>query len=416
MTDTTFAPTRSHAGPQPGPAGAGPASAGPAAAAPVCPLPTFFLGGFECSSHRRPDGRRLDLLASTGHDRLFESDYRLLQRHAISAARDGMRWHLIETAPGRYDWSSVLPMLGAARRAGVHVIWDLCHYGWPDDLEIWSEAFVARFADFAAAAARIVSRNSDLPPFFCTVNEISFWAWAGGEVGRIAPAARGRGAELKRQLVRASIAATGAVRAAVPGARFLHAEPAIHVAPPSPARQAVDASEAYRVAQFESLDMICGRQAPELGGVPDMLDIVGINYYPDNQWYHGGATIPLGHHAYRPLRDLLAEVQARYGRPVIIAETGAEGSARASWLHYVCAEVRAARRSAVPVEGICLYPILDYPGWDDDRPCAVGLYSMPDGTGRRRADLDFCDELDRQRLSFTDPASSRHPSSPARAP
>ena len=106
------------------------------------------------------------------------------------------------------------------------------------------------------------------------------------------------------------------------------------------------------------------------------------------------------------MRDLLTEAQARYGRPVIIAETGAEGSARASWLHYVCAEVRAARRSDVPVEGICLYPILDYPGWDNDRPCAVGLYSMPDGAGRRRADLDFSAELDRQRLNFRDSAWS----------
>src|SRR3712207_8963919 len=39
-----------------------------------------------------------------------------------------------ETAPGRYDWSSFLPMLRAARDRGIQVIWDLCHYGWPENI------------------------------------------------------------------------------------------------------------------------------------------------------------------------------------------------------------------------------------------------------------------------------------------
>ncbi len=380
-------------------AGVPPTEVGPASS----PLfPSFFLGGFECSSHRRPDGRQLDLLAATGHDRLFEADYRALQRHGVSAARDGMRWHLIEATPNRYDWSSVLPMLRAARRLGIHVAWDLCHYGWPGDIDIWSDAFVSRFAGFAGEAGRIVAEQSDLPPTFCTLNEISFWAWAGGEIGRFAPAAQGRGADLKRQLVRASIAATRAIRAAVPRARFLHAEPAIHVVPPSAAPEAVAAAEAHRLSQFEALDMMSGRRAPELGGHPDLVDIVGINFYPDNQWYAGGGTVPLGHHAYRPLRDLLAEIHDRYGRPMILAETGAEGTARASWLHYVCAEVRAARRRDIPVEGICLYPILDYPGWDNDRLCEVGLFSLADERGRRQTDRDLHLELAMQQASLGD--------------
>jgi hypothetical protein len=36
---------------------------------------SFFLGGFECSNHRRSDGRRLDLIAATGHDRWAAHDY-----------------------------------------------------------------------------------------------------------------------------------------------------------------------------------------------------------------------------------------------------------------------------------------------------------------------------------------------------
>ena len=365
---------------------------------PITPAP--FLGGFECSSHRRFDGRRLDLIAATGHDIGAAQDYAALMAQGLGAARDGLRWHRIEVAPGRYDWSSVLPMLRAARAGDLRVIWDLCHYGWPDDIDIWSEAFVARFAAFAAGAARVVAAETEGAPAFCTVNEMSYWAWAGGDVGRIGPLALGQGPVLKRQLVRASIAATRAIRAAVPQARFLHAEPLIHVA--AGRAEDADAAGAYHLAQYEALDMVSGDLCPDLDGGPDCLDVVGVNFYPDNQWVHGGRTIPLGHHAYRPLRSLLAEVHARYRRPMLVAETGAEGSARAAWLHYVCAEVRAARGAGVPVEGICLYPILDYPGWEDDRPCAVGLFSVPDRDGRRTCDADFAAELRRQQALFAE--------------
>lgn len=370
------------------------------------PFRSVFLAGFECSTQRRADGRRLDLLAATGHDVHALADYRALAAHGIRAARDGLRWHRIETAPGRYDWSSALPMIEAASEAGIQVVWDLCHYGWPDDLDIWSDAFVTRFAAFAAAAARLVRAASGESPFFCPVNEISYFAWAGAEMGRIGPLATGQGAALKRQLVRASLAGMRAVRAVEPTARFLHAEPAIHVVG-DPESEA--AAAAYREVQYEALDMIGGRLAPELGGGPDLLDVVGVNFYPDNQWVHGGSTIPLGHHAYRPFREMLAEVHARYRRPLLVAETGAEGTAKAAWLHYVCGEVRAARAAGVPVLGICLYPILDYPGWDNDRPCTVGLFHTHDPTGRRDLDRPLAEELGAQQARFAAEGDSDAP-------
>ena len=74
---------------------------------------------------------------------------------------------------------------------------------------------------------------------------------------------------------------------------------------------------------------------------------------------------------------------ARYGRPIFVAETGCEGEGRPAWLRYVAAEVRAAIRLGVPVEGICLYPILNHPGWDDGRDCPNGLLAhTPEPAGR----------------------------------
>ncbi len=355
---------------------------------------SFFAAGFECSSHRRADGRRVDCLASTAHDRLHAADYAALARHDLRTARDGLRWHLIDAEPGRYDWSGVRPMLRAARDHGVQVIWDLCHYGVPDGLDIWSPAFVERFARYAAAAATLIAEESGAPPFVCPINEMSYWAWAGTDGGLMAPLALGRGGALKRRLVAATIAAIDAVRAVAPEARFLHAEPCVNIVAFRPEDAA--AAETWHLAQFEALDMLAGRLAPELGGAPAYLDVVGVNYYPDNQWIHEGSTIPLGLHAYRPFRDMLAAVHARYGRPMMVSETGAEGTARSAWLHYVCTEVAAARTAGVPLEAVCLYPILDFPGWSDDRPCDVGLFTAPDASGRRAVHADLAAELARQ--------------------
>lgn len=367
------------------------------------------MGGFECSAHRRRDGRRLDLLASTQHDRLAEADYRQLRRLGLRTVRDGLRWHLIERRAHNYEWSSFRPMLQAARRANVQVIWDLCHYGWPDDLDIWSSAFVERFSCFAGAAAGVVREETDAVPFYCPVNEISFWSWAGGEVARMNPGIQGRGGELKRQLVRACIAAVEAIRAVDPRARFIYAEPTIHVTTHSSRRTHRAAAEAFRLAQYEVCDLLSGRLEPELGGRRDYLDIVGVNFYPQNQWLIGGTTIPFGHHAYRPFRDMLLEVYERYDRPVLVAETGAEGSAKPSWLHYACAEIRAVLAQGVPVLGVCLYPVLDYAGWDNDRRCDVGLLTAPDDTGRRQVCASLQEELERQQRMIETARALREP-------
>ena len=95
----------------------------------------------ESSTHRRRDGQRLDVIASTRHDTHALADYRQLRRHGITSVRDGVRWHLVEAVEGVFDWSSLDPMVEAARSAGTQVIWDLLHYGWPD----WTNPIRCRF-------------------------------------------------------------------------------------------------------------------------------------------------------------------------------------------------------------------------------------------------------------------------------
>ena len=371
-----------------------PTASAPLAEAAGPPLASFWQGGWECSTHRRrADRRRVDVIAATGHDRLAARDYRALRRLGIRTVRDGLRWPLIETAPGRYDWSSWQTQLEAARATGTQVIWDLCHYGVPDGLDVWRPAFVDRFAAFARAAARHHRETTDAVPWWCPMNEISFWAWAGGDAGRLPPFARDRSFELKVQLARAALAAARAVRDVDPRARLLWAEPLIHVVPPAPG-QAAEA-EGYRQAQFQALDLLAGRLWPQIGGAEDVLDVIGLNYYPQNQWELLGEPLPPGSPRRRPLRAMLAEVAERYGCPLVIAETGTEGDDRPGWLARVAAEVEAARQSGAAVWGLCWYPVADHPGWEDDRPCPNGLLSVPDAQGRRRVHPGLAAELER---------------------
>ena len=103
---------------------------------------SFLMGGFECATHRNPARNQIDVLAATRHDVLATDDYTLLAQAGISTVRDGLRWHLIEATPGVYDWASFLPMLRAARETGTQVLWDLCHWGVPHYLDVFSEEFI----------------------------------------------------------------------------------------------------------------------------------------------------------------------------------------------------------------------------------------------------------------------------------
>ncbi len=358
------------------------------------PFASFWQGGWECSSHRRlADRRRVDVIAATGHDRWAAQDYRALAGLGIRTVRDGLRWPLVETAPGVYDWGSWLGQLRAARATETQVVWDLCHYGVPDDIDVWRPAFVDRFAAFARAAARVHRDETDAVPWWCPMNELSFWSWAGGDRGLFPPFAHGRSFEFKVQLARAALAAVDAVREVDPRARLLWAEPLVHLVPRT-AREAGDA-EGYRRAQFQAFDLLAGRLWPQIGGAEDVLDVVGLNYYPQNQWVHGGGPLPARSRRRRPLREMLAEVAGRYDRPLVIAETGVEGDPRPSWLRGVAREVEAARAAGVPVHGLCWYPIADHPGWEDDRACPNGLLGEPDGQGARPVHTALAAELRR---------------------
>jgi hypothetical protein len=352
-----------------------------------------FLGGFECSCQRLADGRRLDLLAATRHDELAERDYARLRDVGITACRDGAPWAVAEGAAGGF--SRIARMIRAADVQDIDVIWDLMHFGWPDDVDPFGAAFPRRFGRYAEAFARMYASETERPLFVAPVNEMSFLAWAGGDVRCLNPFEAARGVELKAQLVRATIEAIEAIRPIAPGARFLQPEPIIRIVrseqhPLTWARVVSD-----NLLQYQAWDMLTGRVWPSLGGKPEYLDVVGVNFYPNNQFTPDGETVWLGDSRFTPLRTMLREVHERYGRPMILAETGSEGDARAPWLRYVVGECIAAMADGCDLHGITLYPVVNHPGWLDGRHCHNGLWDYADGSGHRPVDTPLLEELRR---------------------
>src|SRR5215208_1044399 len=138
---------------------------------------SFWIGGFESACHINRSGVRIDMVSATQHDELVEEDYLRLVDRGIHTVREGARWHLIETPRG-FDYSSLRPTIEAARRHRIQVIWSLCHYGWPDDLDILDSGFIGRFSRYCRNVARFIADHSDGIQFYTPVNEISFLAWA----------------------------------------------------------------------------------------------------------------------------------------------------------------------------------------------------------------------------------------------
>ena len=334
-------------------------------------FPTFFLSGFECSTFFWKDQGRRDLCEETQHRVHADEDYAMLRPLGIAVAREGIPWPLVDRGDGEYDFSSIEPFLAAQRRNRILPIWDLCHYGYPDDADPFSDDFAPRFAAYARAAAEHVAAHAHHGPhFFTPMNEITFFGYMAGEWAWAAPFGSDRDTRhrLTLAMCRADIAAVKAIRSVLPDARMVHIDPLVHVVPP-PDRP--DLAEAARIesceAAFLGFDVIGGLRHPEFGGSPEILDIVGFNNYSFGQMEYRAegphAALEPGDPRILPLCDLIEQGWKRYRRPCIVAETSGLKGGRPDWLNDVVCESLAAVNRGVDLHGICMFPAVDMPDW-----------------------------------------------------
>jgi beta-glucosidase/6-phospho-beta-glucosidase/beta-galactosidase len=366
-------------------------------------FPTFFLSGFECSNFSWTDGKRRNLVAETGHDRHAAEDYQILNSLGIAVAREGIPWPLVDKG-GSYDFSMVDRYIEAMNASKILPIWDLCHYGYPDDLDPFSDEFVERFARYCRAAAEYVIPKVRGPHFFTPINEITFFSYCAGEWGWAAPyrCTRQDRDRLLLALARAAIAGVKAIREVDPEARMVHIDPLVQVVAP---RDRPDQIEAARqetsVNTFLAWDIICGLEHPEFGGSPDILDIVGANNYSFGQMEYREtgphAALPPGDDRITPLCDMLDTVWQRYRRPMIIGETSGLGKGRADWLRDVMGESLAAVRRGMDLQGVCLFPAVDMPDWHTGEWVHNGLCDVVEANGdlERVPNPRYIDELRR---------------------
>jgi len=356
---------------------------------------SFFLIGFECATGYNKHGQWMDQIKATRHDDLVEDDYDLVSSLGISMVREGIRWPLVDRR-GRYDFSTVEPFVEASARRGIHCIWDLFHFGYPSDVDIFSDEFVKRFADYCYAVGRFIRERTEGDCFFTPVNEPSYMAYAAGDAALFAPYLTGLGWDMKIALARAAIAGIDALRAAAPGCRIVNVDPICRVVAPfgeeSEYGHLIDDFNERVV--YQSLDLIGGRILPELGGDRDYLDIVGVNYYPCNQWEWGKPEWPLAWDDPRraSLSEILQNVQQRYGGELIISETGERDELRYAWFDKTVKECLSLVRSGFPLRGVCLYPALGMPEWHALESWAnMGIWEpyTEDGSFERRAHQPF---------------------------
>ena len=333
---------------------------------------SFWIAGYEGADHINGSGHALDMNRANQHYECLSEDYSLLAPFGIRTVRESIGWRLTEHGSG-FDWSRLSAQIEAAKRQRVQVIWTLMHYGWPVGLDPFSPSFVTRFARYCENTARTVRRRMDEPQFYQPINEISFLSWAVCETSLIHPydgSLKARAYELKRRLVAAALAGTEAILSVDPRARIVHTDPLCHIAPPLDRPELADMAADIRAYQFQAWDMLIGRTEPQLGGSRRHLDIIGFNHYHSSQWecvtdrrleWH------LKDPRRRPLSDLTSELWARYERPMFIAETSHVGAGRGEWLDDIAAEVIQCERRGVPLEGVCLYPTIDRPDWENPR-------------------------------------------------
>jgi hypothetical protein len=335
----------------------------------------------------------LNLLGSSRHCEFAQRDFDRLKPFGIQTVRTAICWPFIEETPGRYNFESVHKLLDAAEAADVELLFDVLHFGWPDHIDVFAATFPQQFAAFTFHFARLLRARVAGVKFVTPVNEISYLSWAGGDKAAIAPHAVNRGAELKRNLIRAAVASSEVLLNELPDVRLVATEPAIHIVGNPDIPGDVEESAAYTLAQFEAWDMLSGRLAPELGGKPEYLDVIGVNFYERNVWLNNSTWIPRTDPSYRHFHQMLQDNWTHYRRPMFVAETGTEDDRRAGWFDYVCDEVELSRTLGIPVHGICIYPIVNHPGWDDDRHCYSGLFDYADDEGNREIYQPLADAI-----------------------
>ena len=347
------------------------------------PFNSYFIGGFECSDHINKSGERVNFLKETQHDVRVEEDYKLLIDLGIKTVREGICWSQVEAIKNEFDFSEVLNRIKIADKLGIQQIWDLVHFGYPDDLFPTHPEFCERFETLCREFVKFFKTHSEQALFVVPINEISFLSWYSDEARGTVPFSQDNGWDIKYQLCKAAISGIKILKEDDPTCTIILVEPLVKVHN----NGSLNEEDLHRVNeyQFEVMDMISGKLCPELGGDESFLEIIGLNYYWNCQWIEGGEPIywPDPESNREALSKMLSGAYERYNTPIFLSETGHFGDGRADWLAEINQECLKVKDSGIPFFGLCIYPVTDRPDWDNlDNYSNCGIFNL-DSEGNR---------------------------------
>lgn len=354
---------------------------------------SFIWAGFECASPLTKH-RRLDMLHETRHDAYIYEDYQNLKKYGIRTVREGFSWSRIDLGEGRYNFAKYDEILKAGREEKMQQIWDLNHFDYPIGLNPLSEEFVRSFTRYGLKAIEFLRQYISGDLYIVPINEISYFSWISADYGKWAPFLKGEknGFLMKENLVRAVISLIKEIKKLDKGIYFIHPDPLMwRVAKKPVNKYTFDyVKEFNKNIRFQSLDMLSGKRNPELGGEISFIDFIGINYYEINQEYIimkssgklGHRTIPLTSKDRIPFGILLKETYERYGKPLVISETGSYNNKRMAWWKHILDEVQIVSR-LIPLLGTCAYPVLDGPDVSHLLRAKSGLWDFNQNNAKR---------------------------------
>ncbi len=333
-------------------------------------------------------GRTLDEYELTGHYRQWRQDLGHMAELGVRMSRYGIPWYRVNPGRGKWNWRWADGPLERMLALGIDPIVDLVHYGTPRWLTggFLDPAFPDAMAEYAT---RVAERFRGRIRWYTPLNEPRITAWYAGRLGWWPPYRRSWSGFVAVLLaVCKAIAATDRALRAVDDAIVpVHVDAADVYDSETPELATI--ARHRQAIVYLALDVLTGRVTPrhrlhrwlvdhgaseaELAAHVDRpmpLELLGVNMYPmftskrviSKQGRMRIAIVPAGGEL---VERVLRGYAARYGCPVMIAETAAVGSPtrRMRWLAASVAAVRRLRARGVPVVGYTWWPMLALVAW-----------------------------------------------------
>jgi beta-glucosidase/6-phospho-beta-glucosidase/beta-galactosidase len=332
--------------------------------------------------------RTLDEYELTRHYQEWRGDLDKVAALGVRVMRYGVPWHRINPSPQVWDFGWTDEVIDYMLGLGIEPIIDLVHYGVPSWIEgAFLHPQYERYVE--EYALRLAERFRGRVRYFTPLNEPRVTAWYTGRLGWWPPFKHGwQGfAKVILAICRGVVRTERALRAVLDDVVCVHVDAGDIYDSTDPAL-ASDVAHRQEIG-FLALDLVSGKVDAchplhewlhALGASSRELDwflsnaidpdIIGVNASPllcrKILTRNGGRLrTSMPYASVSTFEQVLRTYHDRYKKPLIVTETGSEGSVkrRLLWLEESVAAVARLRASGVPIMGYTWWPLFALVTW-----------------------------------------------------